>query len=252
MRHESREAEAARIRERLRAFRTAVSRAAALLRGGHPLIAATWYTAAAMRSRLGAGATPQDFLDLLLNPNVVISAAVDGWASSPATEELRAILDQLSLAQESLSGRLNLVSPAGDLLRKIADAEDAYSPVIFFNLLRGEPLAQFIQQNNHASDTKTLTRELAMYLQDGATAHFVKHYEPALQSIEVFVRTSAGVLGKLRSRTLVKLARARSRVDERTYCNDMRSELELLRRNLSDDDLLRLRELIHDIERLIS
>src|SRR4051794_13116602 len=75
---QSREAEAAQIREHLRAFRAAVTRTVALLQDGSPLIEAASLTAAAMRSRLGADATADDLRNLLSEESMALSAAVGG------------------------------------------------------------------------------------------------------------------------------------------------------------------------------
>ena len=98
-RFQSREEEAARIRERLRGFKTALTRAAAVLNSGMPLIEAAWHTADALRSRLRESATVEDLWDLLSEDGMALSASVEGWSSSHATVEMAAALNQLVVEQ---------------------------------------------------------------------------------------------------------------------------------------------------------
>jgi hypothetical protein len=249
---QSREGEAARIRERLRRFKTQLIRGAALLESGRPLIAAAWYTALTLRSRLGDPATGEDLRKALSDEATVLSASVIGWASSPATDELTAALNQLVAEQEFLSGDLNLVSSAGALVLGIAD--DGYSPVLFTRALSEEPLAIFLRENSQIQDVEALTRSVAGHVQSNAAAYFEIRYGEALRSIREFVGIAARAIGDLDSQTLVKLARARARLNEGgdTYTGDMLAELEHVRTYLGGDDVQRLGELIREIELLVS
>lgn len=98
--------EAALLRQRVQAFATAAQRVIDLLKDGSPLVGAAWYTACALRDQAGTDPTANDLRALIGDRPAALTAAVAGWDSSSAADELRAAFSDLTAAGRDLRGQL--------------------------------------------------------------------------------------------------------------------------------------------------
>jgi hypothetical protein len=246
----TREGEAARIREQVRTFASSIKRAVSLLRDGSPLISAAAHTASSLRHQAGPRATADDLRDLIGDHAAVVTAAVEGWTSSPASAELRSAFADLIAADENLSGDLTVFSPLAGVLRNLV--ADAYSSTIFINLLSDELAASF-RAEHQDDDVEALTRALASHLHGNAAMYFTTRYELALGAIEAFVTTAAAGFAHLESGALGKAARRKTAVeDSPTYTGEMRNELGALAGRLPTATLTSLAGNVDTMEAAIS
>jgi hypothetical protein len=242
-------AEAAQIRERVQAFATKIQHLFALLKDGSPLISAAWHTACSLRTQAGKQATGDSLRRLIGDSSSAVTAAIEGWASSPSSAELRALLAELIASDRGLSGHLSLFSPTAELVRGIVS--DGYSDTLFIKLLTGEPAHQFASENPH-DDLDGLTRSLAAHLQGNASAYFMLRYESALESIQSFVDIAASAIGDLESASLVRAARAKSPIATYpTHTEELRAKVERLKGILPRETLDRLAADVSVIEAAI-
>jgi hypothetical protein len=171
---QARAAEAAAIRERLRAFTDPVRRIATLLGEGAAVIDAAWRTAAFLREQAGPGTTADDVVRVVREDGVALTASVEGWAAATAADELREALAELAGVEQGLSGELSLFSGAAELLRRIIG--NTYSPVMFHQLLDEEALAIFVGRTI-TGDVDELTRALAGHLYGSTLTYYRFRYD---------------------------------------------------------------------------
>lgn len=242
--------QADQIRQQIQTFATAVHRVVMLLNDGSALISAASLTARALRAQAGEQPAADSLRRLIGDPPTAVTAAVEGWTSSSAAEELRAALTEMMTAGREIPGDVHLFLPIAQMLKKIAD--DGYSSTVFIKLLTDEPARMFV--NAHGDDDlDDLTRSLATHLHGNAAQYFVVRYSGALAGFQSFVDVAAPGLIDLESSVLVRVARARqSTAHYKTYTDELRGGVARLRDLLPSETLDQLEVEIDVIQTAIS
>jgi hypothetical protein len=224
-RRQRQDEQAARLREDLRAV---VGQAGALtrtLRDGSPIIGAAWQARHAVQEVLPAPADHRALQALLKEQGVGLSVAVASWERSPEAEVLRTQVTALTEASRRLTGHLNVLSNAGELLVAIAD--DAR--MTFLRLLTDDTLlAMFIAKHRHLTDTGSLLNALATHLHGNTALYFTARYQAALDALDTLVTALAMALSELDAAALAAAAQAKSPVTTDTRTGEMRRHLAAL------------------------
>jgi hypothetical protein len=215
-------AEVARIREQVQTTAIQIRQFVPLIEDSAPLMDAAWRTALSVRAQAGSDPTANEMRAVIGQPVVALTAAVEGWATSPASDQLQQALASLS-ATGNLTGHLSLLSPPGELLREIV--RDGYSSWLFVRLLGDFPAQKFVSEHQE-DDINALTRALTEHLQGNASLYFRVRYESALREIVAFVNTAATALIALKPRNLIHASRAKTTVSvEASFTQQLREGL---------------------------
>jgi hypothetical protein len=242
-------AEAARIREQVQATAIRTRQFVPLIEDGSSLFDAAWHAAQSVRAQAGSEPTAAEMRAVIGEPVVALTAAVEGWATSPASGQLRQGLESLSAA-DNLTGHLSLLSPPTELLREIV--RDGYSLSLFIRLLDGFPARKFVSQHQQEEDIDSLTRALTEHLQGNAALYFRVRYEAALQVIVAFVNTAATAFADLSPRDLIVASRAKSAVSvDASFTQQLREGLAGVQGALPPAVITSLRSMVDQIESAI-
>ena len=200
--------QAAQIREDIRSFTGASSRLHELLRDGSPLIAASWESALALRSQLDPGASAAEAEDLLRCEGMGLSIVVAGWGKAAQASDLRAAAQDILMTSRRLSGDLNVLSEAGDLLRGIsADMSMAYVSL----LADGTMVSMFLAQTKERSLPRFLTA-LSTNVHANTAGYFSLRYSDAIAQLDDFIVGAAEEFSRLGARQLVAVSQSKSPV----------------------------------------
>jgi hypothetical protein len=246
-RRQRQDEQAARLREDIRALVVHAAALARTLRDGAPIIGAAWLARQRVQEALPAQADHRALQALLKEPGVGLSLAVVSWEQSPEANVLRAQVTALTEASRHLTGHLNVLSNAGELLVAIAD--DARRT--FLRLLTDDTLqAMFIAKHRHLTDTGTLLNALAAHLHGNTALYFTARYQGALDALDALVTALAMALSDLGAAALATAAQAKSPITADTRTGEMRRHLAALSAAgmLSASTAQRLEALVQQVE----
>lgn len=236
--------EAAQIREKVKVIAFRTRQLVAQLEAGFPLIDAAWHTAQSVRAQAGVEPTAAAMRAQIGDSGVMVTAAVEGWVTSSASAELREAIAALGAADD-VAGDLNLFSPIAELLRRIVS--DGYPPMIFIQLLVGQPAEAFVRENQD-DDIDVLTRSLVVHLHGNSSLHFLARYQYALAAIVAFINTAALAVVNLEPRALVRANQAKSVGSPKvSFTEQLREKLSALRGTFPDSVIA---ELAGDVEQI--
>lgn len=240
---------AARIREDIRAIVGAADALRRALRDGAPIIAAAWSARNVIQETLPPGADLRKVQALLTEQGVGLSVAVVSWERSSEAEALRGKVAALADASRCMTGHLNVLSTAGEMLVDIAD--DAR--MTFLRLLTEEEvMAMFLESHRHVTDPDLLLNALAIHLHGNTAMYFVTRYGEVLNTLDQLITELAFVLSNLSAPQLVSVATAKSVITTETRTDEMRSDLTALSRFMSRATQNKVANLIDDLEAGVS
>lgn len=199
------EAQAAEVRQDVRAFTDAAHQMIRLLLDGSPMIAASWHSASLLRSSLPDGATVQEARTLVRTQGMGLSLAVVGWGESEQARALEAATARMAAASRRLTGELAVLGESGELLRLIAQDLTATS----IRLLDGDMLTMVLD----ATDDHDLPRFVASFasvLHGNSAAYFQARYGDAVQALSSLVTVVGTAVDRLPARDLLALTGPRT------------------------------------------
>jgi hypothetical protein len=188
-------------------FMGATSRLVQLLEDGSPLISASWYAADAIRERLSGSPSVDEVVSLLSQKGVGLSIGVVSWGKSPEAASLRDALAEQLTAGKRLTGNLNAVSEAGDLLQSMAQDMN----MTFIRLL-DEPqlMSMFLRDAGHITEVGPFLGELATNLHGNTGIYFTMRYSEAIKLLNEVISLMTAAVVELGAEELISIARAKS------------------------------------------
>jgi len=112
---------AAQIREDIRAFVGATTSLIRDMRNGSLLISVAWSAREVMKESLPPNSDVNDLRKGLENNDIGLSIAVVGWERSSEVESFRNLVEALVVSSRRMTGNLNILSNAGEMLLAIVD-----------------------------------------------------------------------------------------------------------------------------------
>lgn len=241
--------QAAQIREDKRAFVSATASLIRILRDGSLLISAAWATRAVIQESLLSNSDVNDLREALKGGDLGLSVAVVGWERSSEAEAFRSLVDALVVSARRMTGNLNILSNAGEILLTIVDD----SKMTFLRLLTEEQVVtMFLDRTEGIADVEKLLNALAKHLHGNTVMYFVARYENVVRSLDELITETAVAIGELDAARLVAVARAKSAITTDTRTAEMRAHLFALHQYIPAATSSKLRQLINRIEQEVS
>jgi len=241
---------AALIREDIRSFTGATSRLVRQLEDGSPLISASWYATDTIRDRLSDNLSIEAIIELLAQDGVGLSIGVVSWGKSPDAENLRNTLAEQLTASRRLTGHLNILSEAGDMLQGMAQDVN----MTFIRLLNDRQIrVMFLKDTKGITEVGPFLSAIATSLHGNTAMYFAARYIDAIRLLNELISLTATTTIEFGARELISAARSKSLLyEDETRTAAMRRALTSLERSMPGDVAAKIAALIDKLEHAIS